>query len=340
MPSGHIRSYDHLVMPRMLTNSTWNQHFVPQVDQRLNAINPAATKPRIYAFKIADRENYKLALEGQRGRLISSNLSLIDLFSFDVSKDRRIRENFETLFGAYEVNVDVHTRTLLAKLASKDPDLKDELMELFAEKLLNFVRNPFCIEKVLNTFTTLPDFTPADPQLLDAYNRIVSGNKPHQTYLCGQLGVTEEMYQRWLRVLFMLLFRHREGIPNIFENLIKNMVEQKGTHIGVVVQEFDSHACLLSDRGFCHPVPTDTNLIFSFNLCANTFVDYAFMNIKAQMKGRFPDSMIDRVVEYRMPQLNVTHTKNNMPMLARYNRRVIEQSYQHVYCASKNVWLG
>jgi Helix-turn-helix domain of resolvase len=322
----------------MFANPTWNQHFLPQVDQKLNAINRAATKPRIYAFSVADREHYKLALEGRR--LISSNLSITDLFTFDISSDdRRIRENFESLFATYETNVEIHINSLLAELAAGNSDLKKEVIELFAEKLLNFARNPFCIEKVLNTFRTLPDFTPTDPLLLDAYNRIVTGNKPHQTYVCAQLGITEQMYQRWLRLLLMLLFRHREGFPNIFEDLLKTLVEEQATYMGVVVQEFDNHTCLLSDRGFCHPIPTDEHLIFSFNLCANAFVDYAFMDIRTQMKG-FPDTMIDRVIEDRMPHMKITHTKNNMAMLERYNKRVIDQCYQHVFSASRTVWLG
>jgi hypothetical protein len=35
-------------------------------------------------------------------------------------------------------------------LRPRDADIKAEIVDLFAVKLLNFIRNPFCIEKVLN----------------------------------------------------------------------------------------------------------------------------------------------------------------------------------------------
>ena len=76
-------------MPRGLTNSTANQHYVSQTEQRLNAINPKAKieNQRIYSFSIADRENFVLSLDSPNGRLISQSLSLRDVFSFDVLPD-------------------------------------------------------------------------------------------------------------------------------------------------------------------------------------------------------------------------------------------------------------
>ena len=82
----------------MLENDTRNQHFVTQGEQRLNALNPQAdpSNLRIYSFEVVDRENYILALESPNGRPIGSNLSLFDLFSFDVPGDSRLRLNFES----------------------------------------------------------------------------------------------------------------------------------------------------------------------------------------------------------------------------------------------------
>lgn len=102
----------------MLENDTRNQHFVTQGEQRLNALNPQAdaSNLRIYSFTVVDRENYTLALESPNGRPIGSNLSLFDLFSFDVAGNSRLRLNFESLFHKYEGNIEAHTRSLLAKL--------------------------------------------------------------------------------------------------------------------------------------------------------------------------------------------------------------------------------
>src|SRR5271169_1979992 len=129
----------------MLENDTRNQHFVTQGEQRLNALNPQADprNQRIYSFEVVDRENCNLALESPIGRPIGSNLSLFDLFSFDVPGGSPMRLNFESLFHKYEGYIEAHTRSLLAKLNTRSSDIKAEIIDLLAAKLLNFVRNPF-----------------------------------------------------------------------------------------------------------------------------------------------------------------------------------------------------
>jgi hypothetical protein len=157
----------------MHANKTRNQHFLAQGEQRLNALNPEAdpSNQRIYSFKVVDRETYTLALENPRGRPIAGNLSLFDLFSFDVPGDSRLRLNFETLFNKYEGYIEAHTDSLLAKLNGGGRDIKAEIIDLFAAKFLNFVRNPFCIVKVLNSFPGIASFDPTDPELLADYRR-------------------------------------------------------------------------------------------------------------------------------------------------------------------------
>jgi hypothetical protein len=179
-------------------NDTRNQHFVSQGEQRLNALNPQADRKnqRIYSFEVIDRENYQLALESPIGRPIESNLSLFDLFSFDVPGESRLRLNFESLFRKYEGYIKDHTQSLLAKLNAGSGDIKVEIINLFAAKMLNFVRNPFSIVKVLNSFPDLASHDPTDPALLADYRRVVSGRKPQQAHLCAELGISEAQYVR------------------------------------------------------------------------------------------------------------------------------------------------
>ena len=240
----------------MRANETRNQHFLTQGEQRLNALNLQAnpSNMRIYSFTITDRENYILALENQNGRPIRSNLSLLDLFSFDVSSDSRLWLNFESVFHRYEVYIEAYTKSLLAKLNTHSSDIKAEIIDLFAAKLLNFVRNPFCIVKVLNSFPGIASHDPTDPALLADYRRIVTGRKPHQAHLCTQLGISDAQYIEWLRLLFMLLVPMAEGRPNFFEEMIKGLLENRKVHVAALVCEYDSAGCLLSDRGFSQPI--------------------------------------------------------------------------------------
>ena len=80
-------------------------------------------------------------------------------------------------------------------------------------------------------------------------------------------------------------------------------------------------------------------MAFSFNLCATAFVDYIFAVPQRSCRTRPRRSLSRR----RLPlgnapekQINVTFLRNNLDMLARYNRRVVEQCYKRVYCSVKD----
>lgn len=127
-----------------------NQHFVSQVEQRLNAVNPNARvkNQRIYEFDIVDRERYQVRLLKSEGRLISGSLSMFDLFSFDVA-DSGLRANFEEAFGVYEGRIRDLTVKLLEAHAARSNAVSQELFDLFVAKMVNFVRNPYSVAKVL-----------------------------------------------------------------------------------------------------------------------------------------------------------------------------------------------
>jgi hypothetical protein len=311
------------------------------VEQKLNALNPNADPRnlRIYSFEIVDRENYRLALESAKGRPIGSNLSLFDLFSFDVPGTNPLRLNFEKLFQKYEISIEVHTKNLLAKLNRNDPDIKAEIIDLFAAKLLNFVRNPFSVAKVLNSFPGLTRYDPADPSLLADYRRIVSGRKPQQTRVCTELGITDTQYVEWLRLLFMLLAPMMKDRPNLFEEVIKTLMEDPKTHVAAFVCEYDTERCLLSDRGFSQPIEDGPHMAFSFNLCSTAFIDYIFADPATLVEGRASPEFVARALADRerlgQKQIHVTFRRNDLGMLARFNRRAVEQCYRRVYCSAK-----
>jgi hypothetical protein len=326
----------------MLENDTHNQHFLTRVEQKLNALNPQANiaNMRIYCFDVVDRENYTLALENKNGRPINKSLSLFDLFSFDVSESSTLRRNFEAMFQEYEDHIEAHTTSLLSKLNAGSNDIKTEIVDLFAAKLLNFVRNPFSIVKVLNSFPNLASYDPTDPALLSEYRRIVTGKKPHQEHLCSQLGISAVQYVQWLRLLFMLLVPMNAERPNLFKGVIKGLLEDKKTYVSAFVCQYDSARCLLSDRGFSQPIEDGPHTAFSFNLCSNAFVDYSFADPAALLQGKAsPEFIAQALVNWEsLPekQINVTFIRNNMGMLTRYNRREVEQCYKQVYCSVKD----
>jgi hypothetical protein len=168
----------------------------------------------------------------------------------------------------------------------------------------------------------------------------VSGRKPHQAHLCTQLGISDAQYVEWLRLLFMLLVPMAKGRSNFFEEMIKNLLENRKIHVAAFVCEYDRDRCLLSDRGFSQPVADGPHMAFSFNLCATAFIDYIFADPATLVQGKAPLEFIAWAIASweRLPekQINVTFLRNNLDMLARYNRRVVEQCYRRVYCSAKD----
>lgn len=115
----------------MFNNETRNQHFISQVEQKLNCINPSLPRDRrrIYKFKIDDREELTFNLVNPLGVKIENNLSFNDLYTFDVFSDRT-RNNFEAYFGKYEVNIEVFTNNILNKIDNNEAITIDEIKDL------------------------------------------------------------------------------------------------------------------------------------------------------------------------------------------------------------------
>lgn len=326
-----------------LNNSTKNQHFVSQAELRLNTSSPSEVKSenqKIYAFDILNPEQYKIALNGVNGKSIAKTLSLTDLFSFDIL-DRTIRTNFESLFHSYENQITENTKSLLVKVAAGDNDLSTELDIIFRTKLLNSFRNPYCIEKTLNTIGKLGHYEPTDPVLLAAYARIRSGRRPQQKHLCRLLGITDDLYARWLEVLFMLLVSIEPAPQNMLESIVSSLYSNPSQHLAVFVCTYDDQHSdkrpLLSDRSFCLLRNDDSCLAFSFNLCSSAFVSYMFTNVAKQ---QFLKVSTDAIETFRAAprQFNITPLRNNLEALANFNRNTIHQAKLRVYSSSKTVY--
>jgi hypothetical protein len=255
-------------------NQTKHQHFISQAEQRLNASNPDASpeNQRIYEFKIVDRENHVLRLCGSKARPIERNLQMLDLFTFDTDQDGNLRKNFEEAFGRYECLIRDNTESLLQVHAEGRGDIKEELFTLFVAKLVNFIRNPYSIQKAINTFGCFGEVHPTDPAIYDAYVRTMIGRQPHQAHLGRRLGITDDQYKTWLRLLFMLLTPMAQGPSTFLEQSIKSLFEQQDTALVVHVHKYTGHRCLLSDRGFSWPIEHEKKMVFDFNLGAGAFV--------------------------------------------------------------------
>ena len=300
----------------------------------MNAIDPTVAKERqsIYEFTVQARDPICLG-PATRNR-IENNLSMLDLFSFDVDKKQPLRHNFEELFTRYETDVEAHTLNLLGKLAQGDHQLKDEVVNLFAAKLLNFARNPYSIPKILNTFGVFGSFTPLWPEVAELFGKVLNGRRRHQQHLCTQLGISDVQYEQWLRMLFTMLVELAPGFPPMFDQIVKSVFESKATAMAVLVSTYDAPKCLLSDRGF------STNLAdvradgFDFNLCSTAFIRYVVMDRKPpNIPAWIPQEAINDFMKVVPPvQLHLAH--EDQALLRGFNMNVINQCHGRVFCAT------
>ncbi|WP_224214435.1 hypothetical protein [Vibrio metschnikovii] len=316
-------------------NKTKNQHFISQVEQKLNA---SVNNPRkIYSFTLGDREEYKLNLDCPKGVSIENNLSLNDLFSFDVIRSNPERYNFEGLFGKYEKLIKNNTESLLKKIKKNDSDIKNEILNIFVLKMVNFARNPFSIQKVLNTFPSLLTMYPLDSKFEKIFDKVLSGKKPHQQYLCNELGITEDIYRDWLTIIFMLLTPFDSSGINILEHSVKSLCESKDNMIFINIYTYDEQCCLLSDRGFSNPIPDCEHMAWSFNLFAKGFIQYMFADWRSFIPENTPNKYIEGI-KRQNKKLNVCTHHNDYEQLEIYNKNVVYQCYKKVYCSSSAIY--
>jgi hypothetical protein len=319
----------------MSVSNTKNQHFISQSEQRLNAWNPGAfaSKQRIYEFKVVDRDQYILQQTSLWGRLIKKNLSMEDLFSFDV--DETTRRNFEMEFGRYESQLATKTNNILAAHATGRTDIADDLLDLYIAKMVNFIRNPFTIVKVLNTYAPFAEYHPTNPAIYEAYIRTMTGRQPHQRHLCKVLGVSDGQYRTWLRILFMLLTPMAGGKINLLEDTLRSLFIDKENALLVHVHVYKTHRCLLSDRGITHPIEPGINTAFDFNLSSNAFIRLAFMNYEAIL-GNNKSEVLRKVLNDKK-QIYINYFNDDMPALELFHKRIIDQSFGNVYCSALSV---
>lgn len=315
----------------MFKHSGHNHHYIAQVEQKLNSIDPKQIKKnrRIFEFELLDREQLKYKLTDPIGVKIESNLSANDLYSFELFSDKTT-SNFENFFGRYENNIEKFTSELITKLQNRENIDKELLHKLVFAKLLNFIRNPFSIEKVINTFGMCADLKPVDAVLLAEYEKLEINNPLIDDNLLIQLKVTREQFVTWLKTIFVLVVMEING-KTIGELFVESILDKSSHSVLMRLYSYDSEICLLSDRGF-----TDLSAAFtenemfsiSFNLTKNAFL---IVNIGEITKATtaFGQSIV-------VPIWSLDHKKNDIEMLCSYNRNVIYQCFNNFYSSDQN----
>ncbi|MBE3671308.1 hypothetical protein BOO25_20510 [Vibrio navarrensis] len=317
-----------------LLDNTRNQHFISQAEQRQNAINPNASSrnQKILSFEIIDREYYELRNNGPIK--IETSLSIYDLFCFSMLDKKEGQFNFEKLFQRYENEVVQHTHSLIRKVERKDNNVSHELMFIFIAKFMNFVRNPYSIKKVLNTFPQLLDVHPTDPLIYQKYEKVLNGRKPQQAALSKELGISDQQYEQWLRIIFMLLMPidHSQHF-NFLENTIAGMFNQPETKVGAFLYTYDKPCCLLSDRGYNFYPLGNNQEVWEFNLNSKAFIRLVLTSLGELLDDLLPEQYLNLVKDMKH-DISLYHLHDDSAELANFNRTTVYQAARYVLSAS------
>jgi hypothetical protein len=165
----------------------------------------------------------------------------------------------------------------------------------------------------------------------------MTGRQPHQAHLCHELGISDDQYKTWLRLLFMLLTPMTDGVTNFLEDSIKRLFEAEGHAILVHIHKYTKQRCLLSDRSFSSPIDQQEHMAFDFNLCAHAFIRFAFLDHKTALGRKLPEA-IRRGLQRGPKPVYVTYYTDDLQALDIFHRRVIEQSNKKVYCSARAVY--
>ncbi len=328
----------------MFNNKTRNQHYISQVEQKLNCINSsiAKEKRRIYQFKALDRESLEYKLSNEIGVKIENNLSFNDLYSLEIFDDAT-RDNFEQYFWKLENQIEYLTKEILA---NEQLD-KDVLLTLFNAKLMNVIRNPYCIISTINTYSLFSNYTPTDEYLRKYFNKI-SGMKVRDD-LIAKFSITEEQYRMWLKILFYMVvpIKLNNGKTfNFASELINRIFDPEKMHLYAAIATHEREVCLLSDRAhvdFSEALPGN-NFGYEFNLTKNAFIHFIFAENSLDNLSKLADipENLTNIMKKRginklqIPSLKIDKFVNEDSLFRAYNSRVIYQCHTNFYAADKS----
>lgn len=323
-----------------------NQHFISVSEQKLNSSNPEnclRKKIKLYSFDVIDREKYLTLLSEFNQPKAINNLSYKDLYTFDLLEDGQ-RVCFEKLFKRLE---DVAGPCTNKILDSNLINLED-FLSIFKSKLLNMVRNPFCIEFTLNNFGHLSHYYPVNDELKRYYDKIDHYQIPNNILV--DFKVTENKFKKWLKIMFLLI-TPMDANKYILDDIAENFFDlEKYFHL-INIYKFKNEVCVLSDRSYVNlsALFKDCDgICFGFNLRRDAFIYMCFLPNDLELLAKKMLGSKGAVIAKWAKDSNIVKIQNSLSVnlivddlefLKKYNRHAIYQSAYKVYSSSSQILI-
>lgn len=330
----------------MFKDKTKNQHFISVAEQKLNSMNPNETKRekiRVYSFDLIDREQHTIELSSPSTIKAEKNLSYKDLYTFEIL-DNVQRLCFEMLFQRLENSVIENTN----KIIDEKSFTVDDFLTVFKAKMLNMIRNPYCIKFTLNSFGGLSDHYPTDAELKNKFNKINDYKVP-KSFL-ESFNVTEDDYKSWLKIIFLMVTPLNSN-KYILDEIAENFFNLEKYYHLINIFKYKHESCLLSDRSYVNlsSLFKSTNgLTFGFNLRHDAFIYMTFLpndldKLAKELLGESGQNVAKLLKNNGVKQIQfnlvIQPHIDDLEQLKNYNRHVIYQCVNNVYAAKDSVLI-
>lgn len=342
-------------------NTTSNQHFISQAEQRLNScsLNPKSRKSEINRFEILEKNPPKVS--SSEKVTISRNLSFQEIFTIQRLSDSE-RLNFENLFGRYEAEFPAraaHVIELVSIVRKKNTtnseriDLKkvndvdfqsflEDVKFIYKYKIMNGLRNPYQIKDTLNDFKFILDHVIDDEAALNIYISLELKNNSEERYICDKFNISKNEYKEWIRLLLLFLFPKKDG-TTILDGFIEQFFKATEFYTTIFICIFDNNCALLTDTGVVKDNGLDDDLTTYMNISKNCIVSLTHTKIEGD---RLDKICKDRgLTDNQKRQLVIDCSGavsgllfiNNLEFLSGYNKICVQAAAKNVFSGSSEI---
>lgn len=341
----------------IFSNETKNQHYVSQVEQRMNAINKNASNKNMRIYKFTRNEQGQFGT-GESSK-IENNQCDNDLYTLAIKDNNR--KNLENLMNRLESDYSNAVSKVETSCRSHKDDKGmlsvdiDDIKKILAIKMLTRFRNPYLIKETLRLISFTNELILDDDRHFEALVALHKA-KNNIDYLSNKYKVTKSEYISWLNTLVGLLLPVKDD--GLFLGMIDEFFEAPEFGKIACIYYYDTDCVLLPDCGTLE-MECDNSITFGFNVTSKIFIllfmpvckDSNFFKIKKRTQSELDDlfykmkeinpnvtnkSLQDYLnfeADYRS-QTKIIHKGNDAKMLDTFNFGVQRSSKQYYFSSS------
>ncbi len=296
------------------------QHYVSQVEQRLNAFDDE--KAFVYRFRIKNKERSILCKPEKRP--IAQNLQ--QDFLFTVQHDSETHSDLESEFHRYEIS---HEQDVALFLEKREQQSFESIIKL---KMINYMRNPSNINEVVEILESYRHIQISDDSRAKTHLEYSKNPGAKRLYFERNKrmadGIDEKTYDRWVYSLKILL---RGGIGSKdsiqpFHDYNTEQMMRNSVRV-VLLFQYSQESPIFGDRSmteFAFDVWSHPGQSMVFNLNKRNFLIVPLFDL-----ARLP---------FSSPEFFHVDVKfDHLDQLAAFNQRVIEQSNEFVFSSKPTV---